>query len=285
MNTYFSNKKTGFEVTQTIREFYDLGSPYYYKVYGSHIHDGYYITGRETKEEAQINLIKMLIEKCDIKRGSRILDVGCGIGGSSIWLAQNLGATTTGITISPVQVKMATQLARKEHANSTFLLMNAEEMEFSEKFDLIWVVGVMTHLNNQQRFIERGIKYLVKEGKFVIFDWMLGYSIANDNNDSSIKAVTKGLLLASLYRLRQYTEWFNQIGCKIIYSEDITTHTVKTWDDALGAVRNPHVWKLAAKATINEIEEVLKFLKSIQTMRLAMRKGKLVAGAIVAIKN
>jgi tocopherol O-methyltransferase len=122
---------------EKISRFYDLGSPYYLKVFGRHIHDGYYITGQETREEAQENLIKFLVAKAKIKTGSTILDVGSGMGGSSIWLAKNLGARTTGITISSVQLDIARQLARRQNVNSQFLLMDAENIEF-RTLSIIW---------------------------------------------------------------------------------------------------------------------------------------------------
>ena len=66
-------------VGEKVRRFYDAGSPDYLAVFGENIHDGYYITGRESREQAQENLIKLLVEKAQIRQGSRILDVGCGI--------------------------------------------------------------------------------------------------------------------------------------------------------------------------------------------------------------
>ena len=78
-------------IKESIRRFYDIGSGYYSEIYGKHIHDGYYITGRESRAEAQENLIRYLVEKAGIPRCAGVLDVGCGTGGSSIWLARNLG--------------------------------------------------------------------------------------------------------------------------------------------------------------------------------------------------
>lgn len=113
MRTSFGNNLTGRTIREKVQKFYDFGSPLYFEVYGQHIHEGYYVTGKESKQEAQENLIKLLAEKARIAKGARILDVGCGMGGSSIWLAKNLGADTTGITISPVQVEMAKKLAQE----------------------------------------------------------------------------------------------------------------------------------------------------------------------------
>ena len=252
MNTNFSKNLTSAAIRDKIQRFYNIGSPYYYKIYGEHIHDGYYITGKESKEEAQENLVKFLAEKANIQRGANVLDVGCGIGGSSIWLAKKLGAVTTGITISPVQVKIATQLAKKEHVGSSFFLMNAEEIKFNELFDVIWVVGVMTHLVNQEQFIESATGYLNHGGKFVIFDWMPGESVTKAEDDRYIRPVAKGMLLSSLYSLNKYTEWLTKDNYQINYAEDITGHCIKTWDDALTAIRNPAVWKLAGEASIED---------------------------------
>jgi hypothetical protein len=68
MTTSFSKDLTRTSIREKVRKFYDLGSPLYFEVYDRHIHDGYYITGRETKQEAQENLTRLLIEKARIRR-------------------------------------------------------------------------------------------------------------------------------------------------------------------------------------------------------------------------
>jgi cyclopropane fatty-acyl-phospholipid synthase-like methyltransferase len=62
-----------------------------------------------------------LVARAKIKNGCRILDVGCGLGGSAIFLSKILGARMTGITISPVQVAIGNALAR-EHGVDVQLL-------------------------------------------------------------------------------------------------------------------------------------------------------------------
>ena len=99
-----------------IAEHYNLISPYYHSLWGEHLHHGYWVTGKETKEEAQLALTKHLVDVADIKSGSKILDVGCGFGASSIYLAKNYKAETTGITgqtnkyITPIEKGMLVEL-------------------------------------------------------------------------------------------------------------------------------------------------------------------------------
>ncbi|KAK4151803.1 S-adenosyl-L-methionine-dependent methyltransferase [Chaetomidium leptoderma] len=120
-----------------IKLHYDLASDYYLNLWGEHIHHGYWPTdaskAADTKETAQLNLIRLLLTISSLpvpvgeeeeedslgttnKRNTttplRILDVGCGVGGTTRYLASILGATVTGITISSKQVQIATRLSK-----------------------------------------------------------------------------------------------------------------------------------------------------------------------------
>lgn len=284
MTTGFSKELTGDAIRAKIGKFYDLGSPLYLDIYGHHFHDGYYITVKETKHQAQENLIKLLVEKAGIKNGAKILDVGCGVGGSSIWMAENLGATTIGITISSVQVEIATNLAREKSVNSKFLLMNAEEMQFGETFDVVWLVAAATHFLDQEKFIKLATKSLNTGGKFVIFDWMLDEHAIDSPNDRYIKPVAEKMLLSSLYPMSKYLKWFIDNGYRIIYSEDVTNHTIETWDDAFLVIKKPGNLKLAGHINKEEMMEIFNFFKSIGAMKTAMKKHRLIAGIIIAEK-
>jgi tocopherol O-methyltransferase len=265
-----------------ISRFYDVGSPYYAEIYGEHIHDGYYITGKEGKAEAQENLTRLMAEKAGIKRGQRVLDVGCGLGGSSIWLAKELGAVTTGVTLSQVQVDLASRRSGEEAAGSTFLLLDAEKMHFSEPFDVIWVLGALTHFEDQEQFVRKAPLLLNRKGKMAIFDWMIDERVEDLQSDPQLRLILKGMLLPALFSMSAYLRWLRESGFRVICAEDITARTAKTWEDALSVVREPAIWKLAGKLAAEKGKEVFTFLRSLRAMKLAMRDGKVKAGLIVA---
>jgi SAM-dependent methyltransferase len=81
---------------------------------------------------------------------TRVLDVGCGIGGTSRHLAKSLGTNSQvqGITLSPNQVERATALAKDQGVdNASFQVMNALEMEFEDDtFDLVWACESGEHM-------------------------------------------------------------------------------------------------------------------------------------------
>jgi len=269
---------------ERIKRFYDTGSPYYLEVFGQHLHDGYYLTGKESRTEAQENLIKFLVEKANIQPRAKILDVGCGMGGSSIWLAKNLGAKTIGITISPMQIEIARQLAREEKTDSVFLLMNAEEMDFPGSFDVIWLVAAVNHFRNQRNFFNLAAKYLEKRGKLILFDWMIDEGAGNIEDDRDIRLILEGMFLSSLHSKNNYFDWLKENGYRIIFVEDITEYTLKTWEEAISLIKEPGILKLAFEIAKKEGKGVFTFLKSIRAMKQAMRKGKMRSMIIIGEK-
>jgi tocopherol O-methyltransferase len=284
MSTSFSENLTGEAIRARVRKFYDLGSPLFLEVYGENFHDGYYVTGKESRQEAQENLTRLIAEKARIRQGARVLDVGCGIGGSSFWLAEHLQASTVGITISPAQLEIARKLAADRCADSTFLLMNAEEMHFDETFDVIWAVDSTSHFQSQENFVKSAGAFLKGGGKFAVFDWMAGEAVSDIKNDRYLRPVNEGLLLASLCSINTYLNWFMQSGYRITYTEDITDRTLKTWNDALAIVNAPSILKYASRISKGQITEALRFFKGARAMKIAMEKGYMKSAVIVAEK-
>src|ERR1051325_7940480 len=88
-----------------VRKHYDRPSHFYRILWGEHLHHGYWENG-ESIERAQIKLIEQLAAQAAIQRGAQVLDIGCGLGGSALWLAEKYDCRVTGFTISPVQARI-----------------------------------------------------------------------------------------------------------------------------------------------------------------------------------
>src|SRR3989338_3874518 len=89
----------------SIAEWYDQTTHLYewlwYKSSKSYaMHYGYWEKDTKTLDEALLNTNRFMAKIGKINAKMKILDAGCGVGGSSIWLAKNYGAEVTGITIS-----------------------------------------------------------------------------------------------------------------------------------------------------------------------------------------
>src|SRR5262249_11000504 len=108
--------------------------PFYGALWGEHIHHGYW-EGEESPAAAQEKLVARLAERAGVPRGARVLDVGCGLGGSALWLARHLGWSGPGITISPVAAPMAPARAQNEDVADQvrFLVLDANRLDLPRR--------------------------------------------------------------------------------------------------------------------------------------------------------
>ena len=262
-----------------IIEHYDVISPYYQELWGNHIHHGLWIRGDETKEQAQDQLIDYVAGKAGIAAGATILDIGCGFGGTSIYLAKHYQAATTGITISEVQVQMAQKAAAKEGANSRFLRMDAEAMAFAEPFDVLWSTESISHYHDRAGFFASSVKYLKPGGTFALTDWFKRPGLTAAEQKKYIAPIDEGMFV-QLAEMDRYQEWLGAAGLEIVCREDLTKQCAKSWDLALDIVADPSFWVLAAKLG----RDFVKNLKSFRAMRAAFASGAFVYGMFVAKK-
>ena len=160
-----------------IREFYDASSELWESIWGEHMHHGYYGKNgnyRLDRRQAQIDLIEELLLWADCTGKSpdgtpqNIVDVGCGIGGSTLHLAQKFGCKATGITLSPVQASRAKERAEEANLSDavSFEVANALEMPFADDtFDLVWSLESGEHMPDKAKFLSECYRVLKPGGK------------------------------------------------------------------------------------------------------------------------
>ena len=262
---------------EKIIEHYDFASPYYQSLWGEHIHHGYWIRGDESKETAQIQMIEHLAQLANMKRGWRLLDIGCGFGGTSVYLAKKYGAKATGITISPVQVKMAKDAAAKAKVDARFLLMDAEDMQFAERFDLLWSMESISHYHDPEKFFASAAKLLKPGGCFALTDWFQKENVSAADRKKFIEPIEKGMMV-ELRGMNAYSEFLAASGLEVVYREDMTLKCGKSWDIALEIIKDKALWSLIAKMGAGFVT----YLKAFAAMRAGFSSGNFVCGLFVA---
>ena len=146
------------------------------RLWGEHIHLGFYPLGKKNIDfrNAKVTFVHELVKWSGLDKlpkGSRILDIGCGIGGSSRILAKYYGFNVTGITISPAQVKRARQLTPLG-LNCNFQVMDALDLKFEDgSFDGVWSVEAGAHMNDKTKFADEMLRILRPGGYLALADW------------------------------------------------------------------------------------------------------------------
>lgn len=152
--------------------------------WGEHIHLGYYNEEERKKGYLRKNFIQAKYDFIDemAKWGEiadlkpeKVLDVGCGIGGTSRYLARMYGEGTsvTGITLSQNQVDRATALAKDRGLNNAnFQVMDALAMDFPDNsFDVVWACESGEHMPDKKKYVEEMMRVLKPGGRIVIATW------------------------------------------------------------------------------------------------------------------
>ncbi|KAJ9102565.1 hypothetical protein QFC21_002966 [Naganishia friedmannii] len=289
-----------------IKAHYDLCSGYYLNLWGQHIHHGYWTekTSHLSKEDAQVALIELLLTRAGF-RGSdapspekelRILDVGCGVGGTTRYLAKNLGWEATGVTISDEQVKIAYDLSRKDASEPTngavhssgrvslgtlggsveFIPLDAEKMGdyFASQdqlgsFDVVWISEALSHFPNKQLFFENAYKLLRSGGKLVLADWFKGEDLTERQFQNDIVPIEDGMLLPPLETEAGYVKLAQAAGFQPRKDAegrdfmDISKNVARTWDISSDLIASPSLWAFA----FSQGRDIVSFLKAFNAMR------------------
>ncbi len=152
---------------QVIRNHYDVSTLFYRLLWGPHIHHGYW-EAKETPAAAQIQLTERLARLAEIAPGSRVYDIGCGMGGSSVWLAKQLGCQVTGVTLSSVQKNWASWAAmcRGVQPRPRFLREDAERIEFEPaSADVVWSIECTEHLFDKPAIFRKSAQWVRPGGR------------------------------------------------------------------------------------------------------------------------
>lgn len=144
--------------------------------WGEHIHLGHYGSPPHRKNflEAKHDFVHEMVRWGGLEnlpKGMTLLDVGCGIGGSSRILARDYGFAVTGITISPQQVKRAQELTPPE-VNAQFKVDDALALSFpNASFDVVWSIEAGPHMPDKALFARELLRVLKPGGILVVADW------------------------------------------------------------------------------------------------------------------
>ena len=110
-----------------------------------------------------------------ISAKDQVLDAGCGIGGSSIFLAKEIGCTVVGITLSEAQVKSAQNNARKNQVSElvSFQKEDYRATSFPDaSFDVIWALESAVYDPQKSDFLKEAARLLKPGGRLIMGEYL-----------------------------------------------------------------------------------------------------------------
>lgn len=259
-----------------ISEHYDFFLPFYRLVWGEHIHHGLFLRGDETPKQAQEQMIAHCAERGGIARGASVLDVGCGLGGTAIYLAQKFGCSVRGITISPRQAERATK--NVEHAGVAdkveIVTGDAEPLDFPEATcDVLWTMESSEHFVDKAAYFRKAARALKPGGALVLAAW------TGDTTHERVRNVVRWGLCASVQTALQYAQHIAAAGLELRAQEDLTAQVTKTWEICIRRAR----WLWPVKQVLPRRHR--EFADGMATILDAYKSGELSYTTIFAEKR
>ncbi len=248
---------------------YDELSGHYVDLWGEHIHHGYYQRGDESRNEATRALIKMLLRDIELRPGSAVLDVGCGVGGTSRLLASEHGCRVVGVTLSSVQARMAAD-APAGARPPRYVVADATALPLTASFDAILAVEVLSHVADRGAFFSEAARLLGRGGRLGIAAWMKADDLTADHERQLIESIEENMLV-TLPTPADYEELLAGSGLTMTSCRDISDQVARTWDLCLEIVGNPALWSLAVK----QGGDTLAFVRAFRSMKKGFACGAL----------
>ena len=117
-------------------------------------------------EQTQQHKLDLVCRKLDLRKGMKVLDIGCGWGGFAKFAAQQYGVEVVGITISQAQVDLATEYCRELPIE--IRLQDYRALE--DKFDAIVSLGMFEHVGhkNYRAYMAIARKCLKNNARFLL---------------------------------------------------------------------------------------------------------------------
>ncbi|HJS55757.1 MAG TPA: methyltransferase domain-containing protein [Chitinophagaceae bacterium] len=190
------------------------------------IHYGYWDDKVRNFPQSLLRMNEVMADLAKIKATDVILDAGCGIGGSSIFLAENIGCKVTGISLSERQINKAKELAKQKgvEIKTNFEVMNYCATSFpTESFDVVWGCESICYADDKEQFIKEAYRLLKPGGRLVIAD---GFVTDLKNNEHlSIRNWLDGWQVNYLESPGRFQQFMNLTGFKNIIFRDISKFT------------------------------------------------------------
>jgi cyclopropane fatty-acyl-phospholipid synthase-like methyltransferase len=135
----------GRRTAASVGAYYDLVTDVSRSLYGDNFHFGYFPTGGETLTEAHDAHTDLVAQLACLEPGSRVLDIGCGIGAPAMRIVRRYDCDVVGVNISREQVRQGRKLVAEQGLGDRVRIErgDARKLPFeSASFDAIVCVEV-----------------------------------------------------------------------------------------------------------------------------------------------
>lgn len=217
-----------------VNRYYRDSTSFYRWLWGGRnlsMHYGFWDEDTRNIDDAFVNENRYAAEALNLQGGDSVLDAGCGIGGTAIWLAQNYDCKVTGITITPEHVPLATKYAAKRGVGErcTFEVRDYCDTGLpSESFDKVYGIESICHAEDKSDFAREAFRLLKPGGRLAVCDGFRAKDILTDVQEGYYREMLEGWALSGLASVGSFSDDLAGAGFHNVMFTEATAKIMKS---------------------------------------------------------
>ncbi|PZU83756.1 MAG: SAM-dependent methyltransferase [Chelatococcus sp.] len=172
----FARGMTGYPVAQHAdaanAQHYEVPAAFFAQVLGPHRKYSccFYETPQATLAQAETRALELTMAHAGLQNGQRILELGCGWGSLSLFLAERLpGSEIVAVSNSASQRRfIEVEAIRRGIANLKIVTADMNHFQAEDRFDRIVSVEMFEHMANWRELLARARSWLAPEGRLFL---------------------------------------------------------------------------------------------------------------------
>ncbi|RIV37045.1 SAM-dependent methyltransferase [Micromonospora radicis] len=193
------------------------------------IHRGVWLPGTPDVAAAADAVNRLVIERLrgHVPPGGRVLDLGCGVGGTMTRLAQEMPVAVSGVTISQVQADIATKRFAKAGLSERCQVLCADfgQLPAEPRYDAMVAIESMVHSPSLATLIPSLAERLKPGGRLLMIDdWMTDEDLGLAARERCLERFRAGWRIGGLHTVPGLTGIAEGAGLRLVESMDLTPY-------------------------------------------------------------
>ncbi|KAI8328795.1 sterol 24-C-methyltransferase [Chlamydoabsidia padenii] len=211
--------------TKLVNSYYNLATDFYEYGWGTSFHFCRYYPGEEFFR-AIARHEHYLAANTGIKKGMKVLDVGCGVGGPAREIAHFTGAHITGLNNNAYQIERAFHYAAKEglQNQTNFIKGNFMEMPFEDNsYDAVYAIEATCHAPTFEGVYGEIFRVLKPGGNFGCYEWCMtdDYDASNVQHHEIGHGIERGNGIPKMRPTAECLQALKNVGFEIELHQDM----------------------------------------------------------------